>query len=80
MDLNLTKTCRQCRRELPRDVSHFYIAPDNKDGLRTKCRQCVRDEEKARYDADSERVLQRKRERYRERAAMFSTMPHYTAA
>ncbi|MFI1436331.1 hypothetical protein [Streptomyces lydicus] len=80
MDLSLTKMCRGCRRELPRDVAHFYRAPDNKDGLRTKCVACVRAEEKQRYDANPERVLQRKRERYAERAAMFSTMPHYTAA
>ncbi|GLV73455.1 hypothetical protein Shyhy02_14570 [Streptomyces hygroscopicus subsp. hygroscopicus] len=59
---------------------NFYRAADNADGLRTACIQCVREEAKERYDADPQRVLQRKRERRMERAAAWASSPQWNAA
>ncbi len=75
-----TKTCRRCRRDLPRNVLHFYKAADHADGLRTACIPCTREEAKERYDADPQRVLQRKRERRMERATALASSPQWNVA
>lgn len=74
------KTCRRCRRELPRRVTHFYRCAGNADGLRTACIPCLREEAKERYTATSDTVLARKRQRYAERAAAFATSPQWQHA
>ncbi len=78
--MNPTKTCRRCRNELPQNVLNFYRAAENADGLRTACIPCVRAEARERYDANRLNVLQRKRERRTERAAVFASSPQWNAA
>lgn len=41
-----TKTCRNCRRELPK--SEFWSNPENQDGLETWCKVCL-SERKRKY-------------------------------
>lgn len=72
--------CRTCRTPLPRTAAHFHKDPMCVDGLKHQCRDCANKAARERYEANADDVCQRLRERRTERAAMFSTMPHYNAA
>lgn len=35
------KTCKQCKRELPKNTDYFFKKKDTKDGFTTKCKECM---------------------------------------
>ena len=48
-----TKTCRVCSEA--KDLTEFYVAPSNKDGLANLCKACQKVKNKAAYAANAER-------------------------
>lgn len=62
-----TKVCKKCGRELP--LSQFYLNCKASDGHKSKCIDCVKEEEHERYKAKSEdqEWLNKERERGREK-------------
>lgn len=69
----IQRVCPGCTRLLPRTLVYFYPAPMNHDGLRTKCRECIKEEAREYYAAKREEIRAAARERYQERAEMFRT-------
>lgn len=35
------KTCKQCKKGLPKDRTHFHVNNERKDGFSSKCKDCV---------------------------------------
>jgi hypothetical protein len=72
--VTIMKVCVQCGQELPLD--RYYVHPTT-GRPRAKCKQCICDDEKARYRKDPERVRSRLRERYRTSAEVRAKTREY---
>ena len=60
------KICTKCKTR--KEFSQFHVKRDKKDGYRSECKECHREQQRNRYESNKDKILARQRTYKRERS------------
>lgn len=70
--MNETKVCKKCKQEKSLTPDYFYKRTRESDGYQPRCKECVNQINKERYERDREKLIEKKRTYYAENKELFA--------